>query len=111
MGVPERQACRVLEQARPTQRHSPQEPQKEAALIADMAMLASRYGRYGYRRITAKLHKAGWRVNPQRVERLWRREGLKVPGSNPSGGVCGHTVAPVSGCVLSTSITAGHMTS
>jgi len=111
MGVSVRQTCRVLEQARPTQRHSPQGPQNEAVLTAVRVTTASRYGRYGYRRITAKLHKAGWRVNPRRVERLWRREGLKVPRSNPRGGVCGRTVAPVSGCALSTSITAGHMTS
>ena len=31
-----------------------------------------------YRRITALLRDAGWRVNHKRVERIWRREGLKV---------------------------------
>jgi putative transposase len=41
--------------------------------------LASQYGRYGYRRITALLQRAGWRVGKDRVERIWRREGLKVP--------------------------------
>ena len=41
--------------------------------------LASQYGRYGYRRITALLRTAGWRVGKDRVERIWRREGLKVP--------------------------------
>jgi transposase InsO family protein len=35
--------------------------------------------RYGYRRITVKLRDAGWSVGKDRVERLWRREGLKVP--------------------------------
>jgi transposase InsO family protein len=33
----------------------------------------------GYRRITALLQRAGWRVGKDRVERIWRREGLKVP--------------------------------
>jgi putative transposase len=42
-------------------------------------LLASQYGRYGYRRITALLKRAGWRVGKDRVERIWRREGLKVP--------------------------------
>jgi transposase InsO family protein len=37
------------------------------------------YGHYGYRKITALLRTAGWVVNPKRVERIWRREGLKVP--------------------------------
>ena len=36
-------------------------------------------GRYGYRRIAALLPRAGWRVGKDRVERIWRREGLKVP--------------------------------
>ena len=45
--------------------------------------LASAYGRYGYRRITALLRADGWRVNAKRVERLWRREGLKVPRRQP----------------------------
>jgi putative transposase len=41
--------------------------------------LASEYGRYGYRRITIELNEAGWRVGKDRVQRIWRREGLKVP--------------------------------
>lgn len=41
--------------------------------------LASQYGRYGYRRITALLQRAGWQVGKDRVQRIWRREGLKVP--------------------------------
>jgi len=46
--------------------------------------LAIRYGRYGYRRITALLNNEyGWRVNHKRVERIWRREGLKVPKKQP----------------------------
>jgi transposase InsO family protein len=38
-----------------------------------------KYGRYGYRRITALLQRAGWPVGKDRVQRIWRREGLKVP--------------------------------
>jgi putative transposase len=41
--------------------------------------LASQYGRYGYRRITVLLRRAGWQVGKDRVQRIWRREGLKVP--------------------------------
>ena len=48
-----------------------------------MVQLASDYGRYGYRRITALLRSEGWRVNHKRVERLWRQEGLKVPQKQP----------------------------
>ena len=48
-----------------------------------MVELATRYGRYGYRRITGLLRGEGWSVNHKRIERLWRREGLKVPQKQP----------------------------
>ena len=51
----------------------------EDALTTAILQLASQYGRYGYRRITALLKRAGWQVGKDRVERIWRREGLKVP--------------------------------
>ena len=51
-----------------------------------MIELARRYGRYGYRRIAARLRDAGWQVNDKRVERLWRCEGLKVPAKQPKRG-------------------------
>jgi transposase InsO family protein len=51
----------------------------EAALTADIIAFATEYGRYGYRRIAAMLRDAGWVVNVKRIERIWRREGLKVP--------------------------------
>jgi putative transposase len=79
--VSERRACRVIGQPRSTQRRVPQTPHDEVALTADIIELARRYGRYGYRRITALLHHAGWAV-----ERIWRREGLKVPQKQPKRG-------------------------
>ena len=86
LGVPERRACRVLGQHRSTQRKPPSPPDDEAGLTADIIALATRYGRYGYRRITALLRHAGWQVNRKRVERIWRREGLKVPTRQPKRG-------------------------
>jgi putative transposase len=85
-GVSERLACRVLGQYRSTQRKIRKQPEDEAALTADIIALATQYGRYGYRRITALLRDAGWRVNKKRVERIWRREGLKVPQKQPKKG-------------------------
>ena len=64
----------------------PQGRADEDALIADIIALASQYGRYGYRRITALLREAGWAVNVKRVERIWRLEGLKVPQKQPKRG-------------------------
>ena len=58
----------------------------EEALTADIVALAREYGRYGYRKITALLRAAGWMVNAKRVERIWRREGLKVPAKQPKKG-------------------------
>jgi transposase InsO family protein len=58
----------------------------EQALTEDIIVLAGQYGRYGYRRVTALLHAAGWSVNHKRVERIWRREGLKVPQKQPKRG-------------------------
>ena len=49
----------------------------EERLTADIIKLARQYGRYGYRKVTALLRDAGWLVNDKRVERIWRREGLK----------------------------------
>jgi transposase InsO family protein len=86
LGVSERRACRVLGQHRSTQRKIAKTPADEAALTADITALALQYGRYGYRRITAMLHQAGWIVNVKRVERIWRREGLKVPYKQPKRG-------------------------
>ena len=51
----------------------------EDALTQAILVLAAQYGRYGYRRITEMLQRAGWPVGVDRVLRIWRREGLKVP--------------------------------
>ena len=65
------------------QRRLPKVKSDEAALTAAIIELATKYGRYGYRRITALLKRSGWRVNTKRVERIWRQEGLKVPARQP----------------------------
>jgi transposase InsO family protein len=84
--VTERRACRVLGQPRTTQRYQPIVVDDEAALTTAIVRLASQYGRYGYRRVTALLRAEGWQVNHKRVERIWRREGLKVPSKQPKHG-------------------------
>ena len=86
VNVSERRVCRVLGQHRSTQRRLPRGRADEERLVADMIELTRQYGRYGYRRIAALLRDAGWQVNDKRVERLWRREGLKVPMKQPKKG-------------------------
>ncbi len=86
MSLSERRACRALGQHRSTQRKTPRGRHDEEALTADLIELARQYGRYGYRKMTALLREAGWVVNDKRVERIWRREGLKVPAKQPKRG-------------------------
>ena len=109
--VSERRACQVLGQARSTQRRERHIPNDEARLVAEMVELATQYGRYGYRRITAMLRWEGWKVNHKRVERLWRQEGLKVPPDSLSEGDCGSMMDPAFGYERLTRITSGAMTS
>ena len=78
-GMSERHACRLVGQWRATQRYRLIHRTDEDVLTEAIIQLASEYGRYGYRRITALLQEAGWQVGKDRVERIWRREGLKVP--------------------------------
>jgi putative transposase len=86
LAIFERRACQVLGQARSTQRRVHEISGEKARLVTDITALATRYGRYGYRRITALLSEKGWLVNHKRVERIWRQEGLKVPKKQPKRG-------------------------
>ena len=84
--VSERRLCRVLGQARSTQRRKPVLRGDEDRLTRRIVELAAVYGRYGYRRVTELLRRDGWRVNHKRVERIWRAEGLKVPSRQKKRG-------------------------
>jgi len=84
--VSERRACAALGQYRSTQRKVPRGREDAEQLTADVIELARQYGRYGYRKLAALLRHAGWSVSDTRVERIWRREGLKVPQKQPKRG-------------------------
>ena len=84
--ISERRACAVIGQPRSTQRRRQKTADDETALTDAIVRLATRYGRYGYRRIREMLVAEGWRVNVKRVYRIWRREGLKVPIQQPKRG-------------------------
>jgi putative transposase len=84
--ISERRACEVLGQPRATQRRVRCTSGEEEALSRRIVELATKYDRYGYRRITALLRRESWKVNHKRVERIWRREGLKVPKKQPKRG-------------------------
>jgi HTH-like domain len=84
--VSERRTCAALGQHRSTQRKVPRGRDDEQRLTTDIIALARQYGRYGYRKIAGLLRQAGWAINDKRVERIWRREGLKVPSKQPKRG-------------------------
>jgi len=77
--VSERRFCRLMSQARSTQRRRLKRRPDEDMLTGRVMELAVVFGRYGTPRITALLRREGWRINHKRVERIWKREGLKVP--------------------------------
>jgi len=86
LNVSERRACRAIGQVRTTQRYIPELKSEEERLSAEIVNLATQYGRYRYRRITALLKQEGWKVNHKRVERIWRTEDLKMPKKQPKRG-------------------------
>ena len=83
LDVSERRAFRVIRLTRSSQRYDKRAPDDEHLVRDQILQLASEYGRYGYRRVTAMLRNQGWVVNHKRVERIWRQEGLKVPSKQP----------------------------
>jgi putative transposase len=78
LGVSERRACRVLGQARSSQRLVSRKAERDRELLERMRQLAAENPTYGYRFIWAMLKRGGVRVNVKRVHRLWKRSGLKV---------------------------------
>ena len=86
LSVSERRVCRTLGQHRSTQRKVPCGLPDEERLTEDIIALTKEFGRYGYRMIAGMLNNSGWHVNHKRVERIWRREGLKVPQKQPKKG-------------------------
>lgn len=87
----ERRACEVVGQPRGTQRYTPREPDDERALVKRMRELSAAHPRYGYRRVWALLRAERFAVNRKRVQRLWRREGLKVPQTQRKRRRLGHS--------------------
>ena len=54
------------------------------AFIRRIIDLATKYVRYGYRRITMMLREEGCSVHHKRIERLWCQEDLRSLGSSRS---------------------------
>ena len=80
----ERRACRYLGVHRSTYRYpvKPTPPQ-QVQLHQRIVALSWQYPRYGYRRIRALLAREGWSVSRKQVQRIRRKEGLKVRPKPP----------------------------
>jgi putative transposase len=79
-GVSQRRACRIVGQHRSTQRRCPPPPPPdEEALRGFLRGFSRERPRWGWRRAAKAARRDGWRVNNERIQRLWREEGLRVP--------------------------------
>ncbi len=86
LGYSQRKICRALGQSRGAFRKPQKTKEDDFSLTEDIVRLSTKYGRYGYKRITSLLRTEGWDVNHKRVERIWRQEGLKVPARHKKRG-------------------------
>jgi putative transposase len=79
-GVSERRPCRTVGMHRSTQRLTPPPVTvEEAEMRAWLRTFSTDRPRWGWRRAAKIARKAGWKVNNNRIRRLWRDEGLRVP--------------------------------
>lgn len=69
--------CEVLDYPRSQVYYQAQAEVDESDLKAVIGVLAGRYPRYGYRRITEQLKREGYAVNHKRVLRLMREMGIE----------------------------------
>jgi transposase InsO family protein len=83
--------CRVLGQARSTQRYAALPRDGDEHLVRRMHELVRRHPRRGYRMVWGMLRLEGWRVNRKRVHRLWRQEDFRVAGKQHKRRRLGHS--------------------
>ena len=79
----------MLGQSRSNFRHEPLVRDDEQALTDDIVGLATRFGLYGYRRITATLRQSGWVVNQKRLSVSGGGRGSRCWPGSPGEVVCG----------------------
>jgi putative transposase len=76
-GISVRRACELVQLQRASFAYQARSRPDDAALVADIEMLAHQQPRYGYRRVWAVLRRSR-KLNRKRVQRLWKRAGLQV---------------------------------
>ena len=80
----ERTARRIVGQPGGTHRYVPTAKPDEDELTRNIVYVASEYGRYGYRRVTALLNYNGITIGKDRVQRIWRRECKNASNIDPT---------------------------
>ena len=83
LGFSERRICKVIKVHRSSFRYKPVSRDFDNKVKERVIKIASEYGRYGYRQITAMLNMEGFNVVKDKVFSIWQREGLKVPQKQP----------------------------
>ena len=78
-GRPTAAACRRVGLTRSTYHYAPRVRGDEQAAKAHIQDLATRFPRFGYRRIAVMLDREGRPMNDKRVQRLWQQLDLQVP--------------------------------
>lgn len=77
-GYAVRVACQTVGVRPSTYYYEPKKRNYEEHVVNALHALSQEHPRYGYRRMTALLKREGWKVNKKRIQRLWRKERLKV---------------------------------
>ena len=76
--ISQRRGCALLKIGWSSYRYAAH-PRDDRPLTERLREIARKYPRYGYRRAWALLVRAGELVNPKRVYRVWKQEGLQRP--------------------------------
>lgn len=82
-GLSVRKPCALVRVARSALGYTSRMKKKDGELGDKLRLIARTHTRYGYRRATALIKQEGEDVNPKRVYRLWRKEGLSLPRRRP----------------------------
>ncbi|GAB5374226.1 MAG: hypothetical protein AcusKO_06880 [Acuticoccus sp.] len=94
-GLSQRRSGTLIGVARSALGYRSRQAQKDAPVLKRMVELAGQYPRYGYRRIAVFLGRDGHAMSFERVYRLWRRAGLKVPRKRPRKRIAAGRPRPV----------------
>lgn len=71
-------ACRALGMSRSSYYRASTLSQERKELIEEIVTISEKRRRYGYRRVTALMRRAGHEINPKCVQRVRRQKGLQV---------------------------------